>query len=173
MTTLRSEVDPLAEEAAPEVTVETSAAGAPEEPEPFAGLSVPELFWVASEMLAERDLAGAAEACTAGLRQAPGDPDLVALGAWAQAQLGAADLKALMVELDEVLGAHEEHAAARYYRALLRRRLGDEAGCVRDLERVALVDPGHEGAARELALLEEAKPQHTERPGLFGRLFKR
>ena len=176
-TTLRSEIElppapPAPEVAASDPIVTTTPEATPEEADPFAGLSVPELFWLATEMVSDRDAVGAAEACAAGLRQAPDDPDLAALSAWAHAQLGAADLKALMVELDEILHAHEDHAEARYYRALLRRRLGDETGCVRDLERVAQLDPAHEGALRELGALE-AKPPGKERPSLLERLFKR
>ncbi len=45
------------------------------EEEAFAGVSVEELFWLASEMVTDHDPAGAVEACTAGLRRSPGDPD--------------------------------------------------------------------------------------------------
>jgi hypothetical protein len=112
------------------------------------------------------------EACDAGRREAPDDPDLTALGAWARAQLGAADLKALTVDLDEVLGAHEAHVEARYYRGMLRKRLGDEAGSLRDLQHVVEIAPGHEGACHALSAFD-TREEDTERPSLFGRLFKR
>jgi hypothetical protein len=112
------------------------------------------------------------EACDAGRREVADDPDLVALGAWARAQLGGADLKALTVDLDEVLGAHAEHVEARYYRGMLRKRLGDQAGSVRDLRQVVEIAPGHEGACRELSAIDEKPPQKL-RPSLFGKLFKR
>jgi hypothetical protein len=135
-------------------------------------MSVSELLWLASECLSERDPAGAVEACDAGRRGAPDDPDLAALGAWARAQMGGADLKAITIELDEILGAHEDHVEARYYRGMLRKRLGDEGGSARDQQRVVETAPGHEGACRALAARDETAPQ-AERPSLFERLFKR
>ena len=118
------------------------------------------------------DPRGAIAACEAARKAAPGDPDVIALESWARSQLGGADLKALTVALDEVLNEHEAHVEARFYRALLRKRLGDEGGATRDLRRVLELEPGHEGAIRELAAIE-TKQKAKERPSLFGRLFKR
>ena len=162
-------IAPLLEEPPTIVVTEEEA---PTGDDPFAGMSAPELFWLASECLAERDVLGAVEACEAGLRQVPEDPDLAALGAWARSQFGAADLKALSIELDEVLGAHEAHVEARYYRGMLRKRLGDEAGSLRDLQRVVEIAPDHEGACQEISTFD-VKSEGKERPSLFGRLFKR
>ncbi len=153
--------------------------------DPFEGMSAPELFWLATECLAQQDVSGAVEACDAGRRVVADDPDLVALHAWARSQRGGADLKALAVDLDEVLGAHEGHVEARYYRGMMRKRLGDRAGSVRDLQRVVELSPGHEEACRELAAINkgggphtpasaiEEKPPQKLRPSLFGKLFKR
>jgi hypothetical protein len=134
-------------------------------------LSAPTLFQLAVNHLAERDLVGALDACTMARKAAPGEPDYIALSAWIRYQMPGADIKALAVELDEVLSANEAHVQARYYRAVLRRRLGDDLGAIRDLRRVIEVFPTHSEASRELAALDPRRPK--ERAGLFGRLFKR
>jgi hypothetical protein len=162
-------VDVLVEEAPP---VEASVEVVEAESDAFAGMSASELFWLATEAMAERDVAAALEACDAGRRLAPDDPDLAALEAWARAQLGGADVKALAVQLDLVIGTHDKHVEARYYRGMLRRRLGDEAGCLRDLRYVVELSPKHEGACQELATIED-RQKAKERPSLFGKLFKR
>src|SRR5262249_45005755 len=107
-----------------------------------------------------------------GLLAAPESPDLVALSVWARAALGGADVKALSIELDELLQAAETHVQARYYRAMLRKRLGDGAGMQRDLTRVLRLAPDHAGAARERAA---AAPGHADAPrsSLLNRIFKR
>jgi hypothetical protein len=104
-------------------------------------------------------------------KAAPGEPDYVALSVWIRLQMPAADVKALAIELDEVLSAHASHVQGRYYRALLRRRLSDDAGAIRDLRRVIELFPAHAEAARELAVLEARRPK--EQGGLLGRLFRR
>lgn len=134
-------------------------------------LSAPALFQLAMSRLAEQDLDGAVEACAMARRAAPGELDYIALSVWLRAQMPGADLKALTVALDEVVAGNEGHAQARYYRAVLRRRLGDDLGAIRDLRRVIDRVPTHADAARELSALEARRPK--ERGGLFGRLFKR
>ena len=142
------------------------------EPDPYAGLSAKELFELATVRLNERDVPGATAACEAGRKAAPNDPDLAALDVWMRAKGRGADVKALSIELDELLGAHEGHVAGRFYRAMLRKRLGREDGCASDLRQVLALDPAHAGATRELAALE-AKQEPEERQGLLGRLFRR
>jgi hypothetical protein len=151
---------------------EGPAEEAPAVSEAFAGMSPAELFWLASECLAERDLAGALEACGAGRKKAPEDPDLAALEAWVRALIGGADVEELALQLDDVLDVHQEHVEARYYRGMLRKRLGDEAGCRRDMQRVVELSPDHEGACLELSDSEEREGA-KERTSLFGKLFKR
>ena len=145
---------------------------APAAPDPLAGLSLADLVVRARDRLSERDPRGAIAACEAARKAAPGDPDAIALESWARSQLGGADLKRLTVALDEVLNEHEAHVEARFYRALLRKRLGDKGGATSDLRRVLEIVPGHESATRELATFE-TKEKAKERPSLFGRLFKR
>jgi hypothetical protein len=136
------------------------------------GVLPTELFQLVSDLLAEQDYPGALDACECALEAAPDDPDFLALAVWARAQMGGADVKALMVELNEVLREHEAHVDARFHRAMLRMRLSDQAGAIRDLKRVLELSPAHTDAADELALLEARQPA-KHRPSLFGRLFKR
>ncbi len=70
-----------------------------------------------------------------------------------------------------MLAVHASHVQGRYYRALLRRRLSDDPGAIRDLRRVIELFPAHAEAARELSLLEARRPK--EQGGFLGRLFKR
>jgi hypothetical protein len=157
-TTLRSEPEPPAKE--------------PEPPDPFAGKTAVELLTLARERLAERDAKAAVAACEAARKHAPEDCDVIALGAWARFQAGSADVKALTIELDELLAAQQKHVPARYYRAMLRKRLSDQAGCVRDLRQVLELDPGHADATRELAALD-TKQGGDEPKSFMNRLFKR
>ncbi|MFT3770081.1 MAG: hypothetical protein QM820_32025 [Minicystis sp.] len=160
----------LRSQTAPKLT--PAHAGMAPPPDPFAGKSVAELMETAREKLAARDAKGAVPVCEAARKTAPEDADVIALAAWVRFQAGAADVKALTIELDELLSGNDKHVPARYYRAMLRKRLSDKAGCVRDLEKVLELSPGHADAARELqALAPKAAP--PERPSLFGRLFKR
>lgn len=134
-------------------------------------LSAPALFQLAIARLCERDFAGALEACAMARKAAPGEADYRALSTWIRAQMPDADLHALALELDDVLTGNEAHIQSRYYRAILRRRLGDELAAISDLRRVIELFPAHPEAARELAILEARRPK--ERGGIFGRLFKR
>lgn len=158
-TTLRSEPEPRAKEPPPP-------------PDPFAGKTAAELLQLARARLAERDAKTAVAACDAARKAAPEDGDVIALGAWARFQAGSADVKALTIELDELLAAHEKHVPARFYRAMLRKRLSDQAGCVRDLRQVLELDPGHADATRELAALDSNQGNQAPK-GFMNRLFKR
>ena len=141
-------------------------------PSPLAGKTAAELLAIARDRLLERDQRGALEAADAARRAAPDDPDIIAIVTWARFQLGRADIKALAVDLDELLAVHSDHVDARFYRAMLRKRLSDQSGCARDLRRLLETQPDHADAARELAAIE-SRPAPKERPSLFGRLFKR
>jgi hypothetical protein len=138
-------------------------------------LSPSELLCLALDCLEQGDHAGALEACDVGCTHAPGDADLVALRAWARSQGADPDLKVLVVALDELLLANDAHADARYYRAMLRLRLGDEAGWAADLRRVIELEPEHARALAEAAKLppKSERPVSGPPPSLFGRLFRR
>ncbi len=134
-------------------------------------LSAPALHQLAMTKLNERDYEGALEACASARVAAPGEPDYCALSVWIRFQMSGADLKSLSVEIDDLLREHEAHVQARYYRAMLRRKLGDDTAAVRDLRRVLELSPSHPEATRELDALEP--PKTKPRSGLLGWLFKR
>lgn len=142
------------------------------EADPFLGKSAGELLDAARVMLAAKNKAGVAAACEAARRAAPGDADVIANATWVRFQAGAADVKVLAIELDELLAEHQGHVQGLFYRAMLRKRLSDQQGAIRDLRAVLALDADHEGARRELSALEPKAPP-KERPSLFGRLFKR
>lgn len=144
----------------------------PAAPDPLRGLSVDELVALVRDRLAAKDPRGALAPCDAARKAAPEDPDVVALAVWVRSQAGGADVKALRLDLDELLRAHENHVDALFYRAMLRKRLND-GGAQHDLRRVLELAPGHADAARELEAFEARQPAKQERPSLFGRLFKR
>lgn len=124
------------------------------------------------ERFAEGDLDAALAACHAARALAPHDHDLHASSVWIRSKMKAPDLKVLLVELDELLRADDVHVEARYYRALLRRRMGDEAGAEQDLRKLIELYPDHAEAAAELASLQGNK-QSAAAPeeGLLRRLF--
>ncbi|HEY4118636.1 MAG TPA: hypothetical protein VGM56_12310 [Byssovorax sp.] len=107
---------------------------------------------VAREKIAARDVDGALEAANDALRADPDNIETRALVAWVRAHMQGADLASIADELDELLAARDL-VEARYYRAVLRARLGDHAGSMHDLRRVLDAAPGHEEATRELAVL--------------------
>lgn len=143
---------------------------APPEAAAAAGATAPELFEQAVILLGERDFAGAARSCNAATAIEPRHPDYLALAIWIRSLQPGGDLKALLVELDELLQRHSAHVPARYYRAMLRRKLSDDAGAIRDLERVLELAPNHGDAARELRGLQS---KQAPQGGLLSRIFKR
>jgi hypothetical protein len=140
-------------------------------PSTLQEMSASALHALAEARLQERDIPGAEEACTLARRADPDSVETAALGAWIRSQRGGADLKGLTIELDELLGASPDHRYARYYRAMLRKRLGDNVGAVRDLRRLVELSPDDAEAARALKDLEG--PPAKPRSGLLGWLFRR
>jgi hypothetical protein len=135
-----------------------------------------ELFLLARDRFENKDVRAAVDLCAAACAAAPKDATFASFHAWARSGLPGADLKMLCVELDEIIAAAETHAQARYYRAMLRRRLGDDAGALRDLRRVVELEPEHADATRELAVADErarANAKDAKKGGLLNRLFRR
>lgn len=133
--------------------------------------AAPGLYATAQACVAEQNFDGARTACARACRADPVNVEYAAFSAWLRAMSVGADVKAIAIELDELLGRAEAHPRARYYRALIRKRLGDGVGAARDLRRALELEPGFADAARELAALEPAAPKAAR--GLLGRLFKR
>ena len=151
--------------------VDAGAAAIHGPPSAPLGLSASALFELAGSRLLARDLDGALEACLRAREANPGDLEITVLDAWIRAQRAGADLKGLTIELDELLSASPDHRNARYYRALLRKRLGDNAGAIRDLRLLQKRTPPDAEATKALEALEGTAPK--PRSGLLGWLFKR
>lgn len=149
----------------------TSSAPVEEPLSELHGLSAKALFEAAGSRLVARDLDGAHEAGARAREADPEDDEIAVLFAWIRSQRAGADLKALTIELDELLSASPDHRNARYYRAMLRKRLGDNAGALRDLRLLNKRTPPDAEAAQALEALE--KPAEKAKSSLLGWLFKR
>jgi hypothetical protein len=84
---------------------------------------------------------------------APDNPDFVASSIWIRACMPQPDLKVLSLDLDDLLLHYPTHIQARYYRGVLRRRLGYDSAAKQDFERVVALDPDHAGAKQHLTEL--------------------
>jgi hypothetical protein len=140
-------------------------------PASLRGLSASALFTLARERLRARDIDGAQEACVWSRDADPENQDLAVLEIWIRSHRAGVDLKGLTIALDELLSVSPEHRDARYYRAMLRKRLGDNAGAVRDFRLLQKRSPPDAEATKALEALEE--PSAKPRGGLLGWLFKR
>ncbi len=134
------------------------------------GLPAAALFQLATQWLAELDLPNATKACALAHQSEPTHPDYAALHVRLRAMMPGADLRALVGLLDPVIAAHDEHVHARYVRALLRVRLGEDAAALRDLKRVLDMDPTHRDAKRDIDVVEARQKKSA---GVLSRLFKR
>lgn len=164
---------------APAPTSESDPAARAAEAEPaedpaLSGLSMAALLQLTETRLDERDFEGAVEAAAAATRSNPHDPNARVLHIWAQAVGAGADLKALAVQLDEILHDDEGLVDARFYRAMLRQKLGNDQGSLSDLKRVLELSPSHERALDAMQTVEarRSSPPKSD-SGLWSRLFRR
>lgn len=156
-------------------------------PEALRALEPSVLRTMAEEKLAGKEPSLALQACEAALtklRSGEGDAgpegtlfhEITALAAAARAQEPQANLKALTIELDELIRARDDVALTRAVRGRVRRRLGDSPGATSDYRRVLeLVSAGsalETEAKRELVELEPKSPGRGQ-TGFLKRLFKR
>jgi hypothetical protein len=143
------------------------AADAPTDPadleQPRSGERVVDLSLAATELharalvaLSEQRLAEALSLCRDACDVAPGNPDFLASSVWIRASMPQPDTKLLLLDLDALLRDHPDHVQGRYYRGVLRRRLGSDNSARRDFERVLELQPGHAGAEVQLAALRRA-----------------
>ena len=106
----------------------------------------------------------AADLCDRACTLDPENVDLAATAAWVRAHLPDADLASLLLDLGDVIDADSAHVPARYYRSLLRYRLGDHDAARADLEEVLRLEPEHEGALHKLVEWEEVRTtRHAHR----------
>lgn len=124
------------------------------------------MYDIARKRLADGDRKGALVACQQAREIDPDEPNYAVLATWIRAIIGGANLEDCVGDLDKLLEKRPDHVPALFYRGYLRRRTGDEAGAVADLQRVVELDPNHEEAQRELKRIERRAP--AKRPsGLY------
>lgn len=121
-----------------------------------AGLAATELHARALVALSEQRYAEALGLCRDACDVAPGNPDFLASSVWIRASMPQPDTKLLLLDLDALLRDFPDHVQGRYYRGILRRRLGSDNAARRDFERVIELQPGHAGAEAQLAALKRA-----------------
>jgi hypothetical protein len=147
----------------------------PAEPSRFAVPEVPQSgamhFEIAAARLTEGDLSGALEACALAREVGPDLPEYAAFSVWVRSMMPDAEIRALLVEMDEIVRMNEDLLSARYYRGVLRGRLGELHKAIDDLRCVLKSDPSHTEAERELRILESR--EKTIPQGLLKRLLKR
>jgi tetratricopeptide (TPR) repeat protein len=147
-----------------------SASGSEAEPPPSGdrpkephNLTPTELHAKALVALSEQRLDEALTLCRAACEAEPDNPDYLASSVWIRASMDRPDTKVLLLDLDGVLREHPDHIQARFYRGVLRRRLGSDNAAKRDFERVLELKPSHAGAKAQLETLERGKKKKARR----------
>jgi len=120
------------------------------EPSPESRMAPDELRERALYALGCQDPETASRLCERATELAPDDLEFLATAAWVRAHLARPDLKVLLLEFDDLLLLEPEHVNARYYRAMLRRRLGQDAAARQDLEKVLALAPDHAAARAQI-----------------------
>lgn len=142
---------------------EDSAAGEPEPPPSgerqveASKFSPVELHAKALVALSEQRLEEALQLCRAACEADADNPDYLASSVWIRASTEDPDTKLLLLDLDGVLREHPDHVQARFYRGVIRRRLGSDNAAKRDFDRVLELQPGHAGAKAQLAAVTRKK----------------
>ncbi len=80
----------------------------------------------------------------------PEDLEIQASRAWIRAHQKRPDLRVIALDLDDLLLQDAEHVDARFYRGMVRHKLGSDAGARSDFERVLALDPEHRAARAQL-----------------------
>jgi len=146
------------------------------------GLTHEALVKLAREKIDEKDPTTAAEICALVLSRLEADGklgteearELTLIGLWARSLEPHPDLKALAIELDELIRERDDSALARLVRGRIRKKLGNDAGASSDYRRVLELEPAHEEAKSELASLDAPKPAvRRGETGFLKRLFRR
>jgi hypothetical protein len=174
----------------PEVSPAAAAEAASSEPgeessrrlvsDTIRALPVPALMKLAREKIHEKEATMAAAVCETALKKVTEAGQLEeleglevrALHVWARSLDSHPELKSLAVELDDLVRQRDDVATSRFVRGLLRMRLGNEASAESDFRRVLELEPGHEGARRELRAVETAGVKRGE-SGFLKRLLRR
>ncbi len=161
----KKEPEPTKKEPEPDSSVRAVRSAIP-------GTPTPELLSLARTRIEAKDASVAVVLAEAAVEREPGLVEARLLAAYARTLVPHADLKAMAVEIDDIVRSNEAFAEARYYRGCLRKRLGDDTGAKRDFEKAHDLDPMHPGARLEVKGAETAT-EPAKRGGLLGRLFRR
>jgi hypothetical protein len=104
--------------------------------------------------LSQQRVEAALELCQRACAAEPNNWDYLASSVGIRAALPRPDLKVLLLDLDFIVREDGEHVAARYYRGLLRRRMGLDDGARQDFLRVLELEPDHPAAKAAIATLD-------------------
>ncbi len=139
-------------------------------------------FQKAEICLRRNDFKQAEEFCKKALDVDQKQADYIAMMAWLQAQKPTkqdpASLQQHVLELTKAIGISQACERAFFYRAMLLKRLGQEANAMKDFKRALELNPRNVDATRELRLYNmrggAAAPKKDEGGGgIFGKLFKK
>jgi tetratricopeptide (TPR) repeat protein len=140
-------------------------------------------FQKAEICLKRNDTKQAEEFCKKALDVDPNQADYVAMMAWLQSlkpvKQDSASTQEQVVELTRAISISQACERAFFYRAMLLKRLGDEARAIKDFKRAVELNPRNVDAQREVRLYNmrgggPTKPGgKKEEGGIFGKLFKK
>jgi curved DNA-binding protein CbpA len=145
-------------------------------------------FQKAEICLKRNDFKMAEDLCKRAIDVEPKQADYIAMMAWLQAQKpnkqDAGSTQEIVVELTRAIGISQACERAFFYRAMMLKRLGQEAQAVKDFKRAMELNPRNVDAQREVRLYnmrggDKAKPSgpppkgKEEGGGIFGKLFKK
>ena len=128
-------------------------------------LSPTELHAKALVALSEEKIDEARALCRRACDAEPENPDFRASSVWIRASMADPKTKELLLDLDAVLRRHPDHVQARYYRGVLRHRLGSNNAATRDFERVVELQSSHAGARAQLEKLAQLKKKTGKSSG--------
>jgi curved DNA-binding protein CbpA len=137
-------------------------------------------FQKAEICLKRNDMKQAEDFCKKALDADPKQADYIAMMVWLQAQKPArqdmSSTQGQVAELTRAIGISQACERAFFYRAMLQKRLGQEALAMKDFKRALELNPRNVDAQREIRLYNMrggASGGKSEGGGIFGKLFKK
>jgi Fe-S-cluster formation regulator IscX/YfhJ len=147
-------------------------------------------FQKAEICLKRNDTRQAEDFCKRALDVDPKQADYIAMMAWLQSlkpmKQDPTSTQEQVQELSRAIAISQACERAFFYRAMLLKRLGEEAKAIKDFKRAVELNPRNVDAQREVRLFNmrggvatkpsagpSAKPAKKEEGGIFGKLFKK